>query len=444
MEHGPIRKTLLLFTLPILLSQILQQLYSIVDCMVVGHFAGSYGLAATGVAGLILSVIINFFIGFSSGISCITASLFGAYEYPRLKRTIQTMICLSVVIGLGLTVLGLGASRSFLIWLNCPVKVRDAAEGYLRICFLGMTAQLLYNTGNAILRSLGNTKSALVYLMFSSLLNLVLDVFFVVGASAGLAGAAWATVIAQWLLALLILGKLCRMEEAYRLDFRQKMLSAGELGEIMHMGIPSGLQAIFMSISSLIIQVSINAFGADAVAGMTVYAKVEGFLYYPAFSYGMALTGFVGQNLGAKRMDRIRSAIGASLKIAGGFTFLLSLLLMACSGHILLCFTKEPGILSCGREAILYVFPWYFLYAMDQVYIGGLKGLGHTGYPMLCSIICYCLFRVAWCRLLLPLWWDMRVVYSCYNVSLLLMLVLLAPRYKGVYRKIANRIYGRE
>lgn len=441
MEHGPIRKTLLFFTLPILLSQILQQLYSIADCMVVGHFGGSYGIAATGVAGLVLSVIINFFIGFSSGISCITANLFGSYKYDRLKRTIQTMISLSVVIGAGLTVLGFAAARIFLVWLNCPVQVLDEAELYLRICFLGMTAQLVYNTGNAILRSLGNTRSALVYLMISSLLNLVLDVLFVVGASAGLAGAAWATVTAQWLLAFLILSKLCHMEEAYRLDFHQKSLPVRELSEIMYMGIPSGLQAVFMSISSLIIQVSINAFGADAVAGMTVYAKVEGFLYYPAFSYGMALTGFIGQNLGAKRMDRIRSAMNTSLKMAGGFTFLLSLLLMACSGRLLLCFTKTPGILACGREAILYVFPWYFLYAIDQVYIGGLKGMGHTGYPMLCSIICYCLFRVAWCSLLLPFWRDMRVVYSCYNVSLLLMLALLAPRFNSVYRK-AKSIAG--
>lgn len=436
MEHGPIRKTLLLFTLPILLSQILQQLYSIVDCIVVGHFGGSYGLAATGVAGLLLSVIINFFIGFSSGISCISAGLFGSYEYARLKRMIQTMIYFSVLIGIVLTALGFAAARVFLVWLHCPAQVLDAAVLYLRICFLGMIAQLIYNTGNAILRSLGNTKSALFYLAFSSLLNLLLDVLFVVGASAGLAGAAWATVIAQWLLAFLTLRKLCSMEEAYRLDFRQKLLTAGELGEILHMGIPSGLQAIFMSISSLIIQLSINAFGADAVAGMTVYAKVEGFLYYPAFSFGMALTGFIGQNLGAKRMDRIRSAMNTSLKIAGGFTFFLSLLLMVCSRYILLCFTKDPAILACGQEAILCVFPWYFLYAIDQAYIGGLKGLGRTEYPMLCSIICYCLFRVAWCRLLLLFWWDMRVVYSCYNVSLLLMLLLLAPHYNRVFRKV--------
>lgn len=440
MEKGPIGKTLLLFTLPVLLSQILQQFYSVADCMVIGHFGGSYGLSATGVAGLVLSAIINFFIGFSTGISFITARLFGAYEYLRLKRTIWTMVCLSILIGIGLMILGIFCAETFLIWLHCPKEVLNEARQYLEICFLGMVPQLLYNTGNSILRSLGNTKSPLIYLTISSFINLILDLILVVGAGAGLTGAAWATVITQWLLSFMIVKKLMHMDPAYCLDFRQKLLSLRQLGEILHMGIASGLQAVFMSISSLIIQVSINRFGADAMAGMTVYAKVEGFLYYPAFSYGMALTGFIAQNLGAKRMDRVYKAMKTSLKIAIGFTLPVSFLLMAGSGVILSWFTADPGILANGQEAIYYVFPWYFLYAVDQVYIGGLKGLGKIEYPLICSVICYCVFRVLWCQLLFPIWWDMRVVYSCYNVSLALMLVLLYWRYRLVISSIQTAL----
>lgn len=441
MEEGPIGRTLLIYTLPVLLSQILQQCYNIADCMVVGHFGGNCGIAAAGVAGLILSVIINFFIGFSAGISYITASLFGSFNYPRLKQTIKTMISLGIVLGAGLTILGILCAGYFLVWLECPEEVLEPAVHYLRICFLGMIPQLIYNIGNAILRSLGNTKTPLRYFFYSCFLNLVLDVIFVVRFSAGLAGAAWATVTAQWLLAGMILKKLFCMEDAYKLERGGSFLSLKEAAEIFRMGIPSGLQAVFMSISSLVIQVSINQFGADAVAGMNVYAKVEGFLYYPAFSYGMALTGFIGQNLGAKRMDRVRRSMRISLMVAIGFTVPLSLLLMAGSGYILLFFTSDPGILDYGKNAIFCIFPWYFLYAVDQVYIGGLKGLGRSTYPMICSLICYCLFRVAWCRLLLPHWWDMRVIYHCYNVSLLLMLVLLAPMY---YRCAWKRMKGRD
>ncbi len=441
MEKGPIGKTLLLFTLPVLLSQLLQQLYNICDCMVVGHFGGDYGLAATGVAGLIISVIINFFIGFSTGISFITAKLFGSYQYAKLKRTIYTMIFLSILLGAALTVLGIPASRTFLIWISCPEDTISSAELYLRICFLGMIPQLVYNTGNAILRSLGNTKSPLIYLGISSCLNLVLDVLFVLAASGGLAGAAWATVTSQWILAFFILKKLFSMDEAYRLELGQKLLPVKEFAKIMQVGIPSGMQAVFMSISSLVIQVSINQFGQAAVAGMTVYAKVEGFLYYPAFSYGMALTGFVGQNLGAGKMDRIRKAMNTSLKIAVGFTVPVSLILTIFSRYILLCFTKNPEILANGQAAIMNILPLYFLYSIDQVYIGGLKGLGKTGYTMLCSMICYCLFRIAWCSILLPIWWDMRVVYHSYNVSLALMLALLGVRYYKLFKKIEVEEY---
>lgn len=445
MEKGPIGRTLLLFTAPILLSQIMQQFYSIADCMIVGHFGGAYGLSAAGVAGLILSVIVNFFIGFSTGISYVTARLFGSYDYPKLKQTIQTMTLLCVFTGIAFTAIGIFQAKTFLIWLRCPHPVLDGAAWYLRICFLGMMPQLVSNTGTAILRSMGNTKSPLIYLAFSSLLNILLDLALVIRFSLGLAGAAAATVAAQWVMAILILWKLYTLDNAYRPDFRQALLPLKELKEILHLGAASGLQAVFMSISSLIIQVSINQFGADAIAGMTIYAKVEGFLYYPAFSYGIALTGFIGQNLGAGRTDRIQQAMRTSVAIAVGCTLPASLLLVAGSKYILLCFTKNPGILAYGQEAIRHVLPWYFLYAVDQVYIGGLKGLGHIEYPLFCSIVCYCLFRIAWCRTLLALWPDMRVVYYCYNFSLLLMLLLLVGRYHHISiwkssKKIGDKI----
>lgn len=433
MESGSIGKTLLAFTLPVLLAQILQQLYYIADCMIIGHFGGANGLAAAGVAGLVLSVMVNFFIGFSTGVSAITARLFGAWKYPDLKRTISTVIYISIIFGIFLTVFGIWNAERFLIWLNCPGEVLEPAKVYLRICLLGIVPQLIYNTGNAILRSLGNTKSALIYLLCSSGMNVALDGIFVIAFSAGLPGAAWATLISQWLLSLFILWKLSHMDAAYRLSFRQKPLPFNELKNLIHMGLPSGMQAVFMSISSLIIQVSINQFGANAVAGMTVFAKVEGFLYYPAFAYGMALTGFVGQNLGAGRLDRVKAAMNTSLKMALGFTIPASLLLIILSKYILACFTKNPEILAAGQEAILYIFPCYFMYSINQVYIGGLKGLGKTGYPMICSMICYCIFRVAWCQVLLPFFDDMRVIYTCYDASWIIMIVLLAVRYYQVY-----------
>lgn len=436
MEKGPIGRTLLLFSGPILLSQILQQMYSIADCMIVGHFGGGNGLAAAGEAALILSVIINFFVGFSTGISAITAAAFGSLQYRKLSQVLHMVITLSLILGAVMTAVGIFFSGSFLQWINCPGKVLAPARTYLMICMLGIIPQFLYNMGNALLRSLGNTKEPLYFLTLSSIMNLVLDILFVVGARTGLAGAGAATVISQWFLAILMLCKMTRLDDAYSLRFSRLHTGWNQLSEIVRTGLPSGMQAVFMSISSIVIQYSINAFGADAAAGMVVFAKVEGFLYYPAFAYGMALTGFIGQNYGAGRMDRVEEGMKKSILTLTAFTVAAGLILMTAAPAVLKLFTPDPAIAANGREAILCIFPFYFLYSINQVYIGGLKGLGKTGFPMLCSLLCYCIFRISWCQILLPLIWNIRVIYFSYDASWIIMIVLLVSQYRKVYRRL--------
>lgn len=436
MENGPIGRTLLLFSGPILLSQILQQMYSIADCMIVGHFGGGNGLAAAGEAALILSVIINFFVGFSTGVSAITAAAFGSFHYKKLSQVLHMVITLSLILGAVMTAVGILFSGSFLRWINCPDQVLAPAKTYLNICMLGIIPQFLYNMGNALLRSLGNTKEPLYFLTLSSIMNLALDVLFVVGAGTGLAGAGAATVISQWFLALLMVRKMTRLDDAYRLRFSGLLNGWSQLFEIVRTGLPSGMQAVFMSISSIVIQYSINAFGADAAAGMVVFARVEGFLYYPAFAYGMALTGFIGQNYGAGRMDRVEEGMKKSILTLTTFTVAAGLILMAAAPAVLKLFTPDPTIAANGRDAILCIFPFYFLYSINQVYIGGLKGLGKTGFPMLCSLICYCIFRVSWCQILLPFIWNIRVIYFSYDASWIIMIVLLVLQYRKVYRHL--------
>ena len=438
MEQGPIGRTLLLFAIPILLSQILQQMYSIADCMIVGHFGGGNGLAAAGEAALILSVIINFFVGFSTGVSAVTAAAFGAFQYKKLNRILHSVICMSLISGAVMTLTGMAFSGQFLLWIHCPEEVFVPAQYYLRICMMGIIPQFIYNMGNAILRSLGNTREPLYFLTFSSALNLVLDVLFVIGLGMGLPGAGIATVISQWVLALIMIWKMTRLDERYSLQISGLLHGWEELPEIINTGLPSGMQAVFMSISSLLIQYSINSFGADAAAGMVVFARVEGFLYYPAFSYGMALTGFIGQNYGARRMDRVEEGMRKSILTLSAFTVAAGGILMVAAPVMLKLFTTDPEILANGRQAILCIFPFYFLYAINQVYIGGLKGLGKTGFPMLCSLICYCIFRVVWCRILLLFFWDIRVIYFSYDVSWVIMIALLVFRYRKVYRMIVS------
>ena len=444
MEQGPIGRTLLLFAIPILLSQILQQMYSIADCMIVGHFGGGNGLAAAGEAALILSVIINFFVGFSTGVSAVTAAAFGAFQYKKLNRILHSVVFMSLISGVVMTLVGMTFSGQFLMWIHCPEEVFAPAQYYLRICMMGIIPQFIYNMGNAILRSLGNTREPLYFLTFSSALNLLLDVLFVIGLGMGLPGAGIATVISQWALALIMIWKMTRLDERYSLQISRLLHGWEELPEIINIGLPSGMQAVFMSISSLLIQYSINSFGADAAAGMVVFARVEGFLYYPAFSYGMALTGFIGQNYGARKMDRVQEGMKKSILTLSAFTMAAGGMLMAAAPVILKLFTTDPEILANGRQAILCIFPFYFLYAINQVYIGGLKGLGKTGFPMLCSLICYCIFRVVWCRILLLFFWDIRVIYFSYDVSWIIMIALLVSQYRKVYRIIVSGVESKK
>ena len=431
-EEGHIGKALFAFAMPVLISQLLQELYNAADCIMIGRFVGGDSLAAVSIAGIILSVFINFFIGFSSGVSAISSFLFGEYEYDRLKMTITTVARFVLLLGGSFALITYVFNKQFLSLLECPESVMSEASLYLRVCAAGIAAQLIYNTGTSILRSLGDCKSPLICFFISVIVNVALDILFVAAAGMGVFGAALATLIAQCLLAVLIIVKLYMLDNAYSLTLTGHELKASEAINILKMGIPAGMQAFFMSLSSLIIQVSIDSFGPAAMAGMSLYAKLEGVLYLPSFAYGIALTGFVGQNLGAGRRDRIIEAVRISNRVMWAVIFPLSIVITVLSPVILKVFTTDEAILFNAHEAVLFNLPLYIVYALNQVYLGAIKGLGKTFYPMICTLLSYSLFRVVWCNLLIPVFHTMRVVYLSYDVSFFIMLALLVPVYQNL------------
>ena len=437
-ETGPIGRTLFSFALPVIVSQLLQEFYSIADCAVIGRFAKGHALAAVGISGLILSVLINFFIGFSSGISIITSRLFGAYDHEKLKDAISRVMRLVLVIGLLFTGVMMIVAEPSLSWIHCPETVKPEALIYLKICLYGLTAQLIYNVGTSVLRSLGDTRTPMLLFLCSVLCNLALDIFFVVVLHLGIKGAAIATLVSQWLLAAVIMVRLYRLDPLYALKMRGLDISFRKSLELLRDGIPAGMQALFMSISSLLIQLFINGFGPEAMGGMTVFAKIEGFLYFPAFAYGIALTGFVGQNYGAGKFERIKAATKISAFVMIAVILPLSIILMILAPQILKIFTTDIGILSNALEAVRFVFPVYVFYAINQVYLGSVKGLGSTVYPMICTLVCYSIFRVLWCALTIPHFPTMRMVYLSYDISFVLMLLMLVPVYIRLLGKREN------
>lgn len=440
MTYGDTSKQLFMFTIPILLSQILQQFYNIADTAIIGRYIGTDALAAIGSTGLLISVIVNFFIGLSTGVSAVIANQFGANEYDKLKKSISTLLAVSVLLGIVFTIGSLIFMKPIINILQTPKGVYSLAIDYLKICFLGITFQLLYNIGTAILRALGNTKDPLYFLIFSCILNLILDILFIVYLGWGVKGAAIATLISQILATLLVMYKIMSLDDNCKLSLKQIKIYRGYTKDIFLVGLPAGLQAIFMSISSLIIQSSINSFGAEAMAGMTIFAKVEGFLYFPLFSLGLAVTGFVGQNFGAKEYERVKEGINISLKISVYTSLIFIIILNIFAPYILKLFTNDAAVIKVGLESIRIVFPSYVLYAMNQIYIGSLRGIEKTFEPMLISLFAHCIFRVIWCFVLLQYFHDMKVIYSSYSVSIVLMFVLFYTSYKrNIYKKYFNK-----
>lgn len=426
MTEGNITRLLLSFAIPLLISQLLQQLYSMTDAAILGHFAEGLSLAAVGTSSLLLSVILNFFTGFTTGISVLISQYYGNRADQEVRKSIEASLFLCLGVGLFFTIVGFLFGRNFLLYLQTPAEVMDLSLAYLFICCPGITAQMITSAGTSILRALGNTRDPLYILGYTCLLNIVLDLILVCLLHQGICGAAAATVLSQFLSMLLILRKLGRLSEACRPALRSCHPSLALLRALLTLGIPSGLQAVFMSISSLVIQTSINQFGSHAIAGMTVFAKVEGFVYYPLFSLGLALSGFIGQNCGAGMQSRIEQAKKSSLRLSLLFSVVACSLCLIFSTPLLSLFTSQPEILYYGRAAVLWIIPSYLFYGVNQVYMGCLRGCGHTFSPMLVTLICYSFFRIAWCRLLLPVIDSMTVIYTSYSVSLVLMTGLLA------------------
>ena len=364
MEQGPIGRTLLVFAAPILLSQILQQMYSIADCMIVGHFGGGNGLAAAGEAALILSVIINFFVGFSTGVSAITASAFGGFQYKKLSRILHSVILMSLIFGAVMTGAGIACSGAFLQWIHCPMKYLHRPG-----IIFGSACSALSRSSSTIwemqccARSVIQSRRCIFLGTFSSALNLLLDLLFIIGLGMGLPGAGMATVIAQWVLAVLMIWKMTCLDEQYQLRLSGLCGGTAELAEIVSTGLPSGMQAIFMSISSLLIQIQHQFLrgrrgGRDGClfqsGGVSVLSGF--FLWYG--TYRIYRSELRCTPHGSRKGGDERGVITLS-----AFTVAAGGILMAVAPVILRLLTTDPEILANGRQAILCIFPFYFLYS---------------------------------------------------------------------------------
>ena len=393
MTQGSIVRLLVAFALPLLIGNIFQQLYNTVDSIVVGNYVSRQALAAVGCTGPIINALIGLFVGLAAGAGVIISQYYGAHDAERLHAAVQTAIALTLVLCAAVTLLGVLLTPAMLRLMQTPEDVFDAAAEYLRIYFFGVSGLLLYNIGSGILRAVGDSTHPLYFLVFSAVTNTVLDILFVKYLRMGIAGAAWATVLAQLLSALLVLGMLVRSGADYRIDLRAIAFDRGILRRIFTIGIPSSLQLAVTAFSNIFVQAYINRFASACMAGWAAYNRIDAFALLPLMSLSMACTTFVGQNLGAGKMDRVRRGPARCLLLSFGIMAVILLPLMLFAPQLVGLFNREAEVLSYGTLFIRMISPFYLLCAINQVYAGALRGAGNTRASMIIMLMSFVVFR---------------------------------------------------
>ena len=421
MTEGNISKQLVLFAIPILISNLFQQLYNTVDTAIVGRFVGANALAAVGTCNLVVVFMIYFFIGLSNGSSIVLSQCFGESDEEKVSKTVHTTMGLSFISGIILMVVGLLSAETILKLMNTPENVIGHAVTYIKVYFLSMIPMMIFNMGTGILRAMGDSKTPLYYLGSAGVLNIILDLVFIIVFNMGVMGAALATTLSQTLSAILIMRKLLTTDEIYKLHLNKIKIDKEILKRILLIGIPTGLQSVLVCFSNIIVQSKVNLFGLDVMAALTVYYKVEGFIYMPIEALAMAASNFIGQNIGAKNVDRVKKGKSLSMKICVGMTVvgwtsliatnvLIGGIIMLFKTPILHIFTEEKEVVKYGSQFIMFIVPLYFIYAMNQILSGVLRGAGKTFVPMIIGLVCMCGFRVGWLVVMMGILKDVRIV----------------------------------
>ena len=441
MCSGPLFGKILLFYIPLMLSGILQLLFNAADIVVVGRFVGSEALAAVGSTSSLINLLVNVFIGLSVGANVLAARFFGAGKKEELSDMVHTAIATSLVSGIFLIFLGVLLARPALLLMETPENVIDQAVLYMRIYFIGMPATMAYNFGSAILRAAGDTKRPLYYLFAAGVVNVVLNLFFVIVCGLGVAGVAIATVISQVISAALVIRCLALSDSDYKLDLKRLRIVPDKLLRMVQIGVPAGLQGALFSVSNVLIQSSVNSFGSVAMAGNTAASNIEGFVYTSMNAFHQTAISFTGQNYGARNYKRIGRIllICQLLVIAVGLLFGNAAYLLG--DKLLLLYSSEPEVITYGLLRMSIICTTYCLCGMMDVMVGSLRGMGYSVMPMLVSLTGACLFRILWIYTVFQEIPTLQCLYWSYPVSWGLTFLAHLLCFVVVYRKLLKTEY---
>lgn len=417
MTEGSVVKNILFFSVPLILGNLLQQLYNTVDSIIVGNYVGSNALAAIGSSTSLVYLLIAFSQGVSVGAGVVISQRLGQKNKEGVQTSVHTALALAVILGIILTVGGILFSKEILLWMNTPEEVLTDAVTYLRLYSAGMVFNVVYNMAAGILNAAGNSKRSLGYLAIASVTNLILDLVFIVGMKMGIAGAAIATNIGQMISCVLAIWFLVRAQTDYKVYLNKIKIHKSTAGLIIKIGLPTGFQNMVISLSNILVQSSVNSFGANAMAGFGAYMKVDGFNVLPVTSFGMAATTFVGQNFGAGKTERVKKGMWMTLGIGILYTITTGVLLLTFSETIMHLFSNDPAVIAYGRQAMRFFCPFYWVLSILHALSGTVRGTGKSMPPMIVLLISLCLFRVLWVQFVMPNIASIEGIFMLYPIS---------------------------
>ncbi len=441
MCDGPIFKNIIVYTVPVILTGVLQLLFNSADLIVIGQYCGDLPFAAVGSTGSLINLIVNLFMGLSVGVGVVVAQGLGAKDRDTVSKAVHTAIPAAIAGGIALTVIGISFAGIFLRWMDTPSEVLPLATLYMRIYFAGIIPILIFNFGAAILRAAGDTKSPLIYLTAAGLLNVLLNVVFVLCFDMDVDGVALATTITQTLAAVLVVRALIRRNDACKLSLKLLKFHKDQLLRITRIGLPAGIQGTIFAISNVIVQSSINAFGTVVLAGNTAAANIEGFVYVSMNAFHQTAMNFIGQNVGAKKTERINPILRNCLTLVAVTGLVLGLSAFILARPLLSIYTDSADSINYGVTRMSFISALYFCCGMMDVMTGAIRGMGSSIVPMIVTIIGVCGVRITWIYTVFqsPQFHTLETLYLSYPVSWIATFLVQIIFFIAVKRRLEKR-----
>lgn len=420
MTEGSVPKKIVFFAIPVFVGQLFQQMYNIADSLIVGRLIGETALAAVTSVASLLYLIVGFFLGFSMGAGVVIARDIGAEDEEAITRSVHTTVALGIVMSIVMTLLGVFLTPVVLRWMGTPDNVLPEAVLYLRVYFAGSTGLIFYNLLVGILQASGDSRHPLYYLIFSSFLNVILDYCFIRFLGMGVDGAALATIIGQFVSAMLVLRRLLRTKEAIRIDLKKVRIDLQKLGQIVKIGLPSALQACVIDLSNIMIQSYINSFGSAAMAGIGASCKLEGFCFLPINAFSMATSTFVAQNLGAGKKDRMRKGIRFGIICTVAVVFVLGIMDFIFSPSLVGFFNSNPDVIRYGTLNTRIRSAFFSLCGFSNISSAVMRGLGKPMIPTVVMLVCWCAVRVITLMTIGRIYHNIMLIFWIYPITWLM------------------------